>query len=129
MKISKHLKKIVRELMSVSFKDGRIMESQVVKSIKALKSLPRYEAIPALSEYLIGLRRKEREFTMRIETLSPLSPTQIDKMKKIAGKKITKVSIYINPLLLGGFKFQVGDEVWDESMIGKVIQIKEAIRG
>lgn len=127
MKISKQLKKIVGQLMSVSFKDGRIMESQVVKSIRILKSLPGYEVIPALSEYLIELKRKEREYTVCIETLFPLSSTQIDKMKKIAGKKITKVLVHVNPLLLGGFKLQVGDDVWDESILGNIQQVKEAI--
>lgn len=131
MKKSKQLQKQVRLLVEVSFKDGKIIESQVVKSIKALKSLSRPEAIAALSEYLKGLRRKEREHTMYIETVVPLSLIQIKKARKIVEKKheITKVISRVNPEILGGFKLRVGDEVWDETTLNKITQLKEAIRG
>ena len=131
MKKSKQLQKQVRQLVEVSFKDGKIIESQVVKSIKALKSLSRNEAIEALLEYLKGLKRKEREHTMYIETVVPLSPVQIRKMGKIVEKRheITKVISRVNPEILGGFKLRVGDEVWDETMLNKITQLKEAIRG
>ena len=131
MKKSKQLQKQVRLLIEASFKEGRIIESQVVKSIKALKSLSRFEAIAALFEYLKGLKRKEREHTMYIETVVPLSPIQIKKMGKIVEKKheITKVISRVNPEILGGFKLRVGDEVWDETTLNKITQLKEAIRG
>ena len=131
MKKSKQLQKQVRLLVEVSFKDGKIIESQVVKSIKALKSLSRNEAIEGLSEYLKGLKRKEREHTMYIETTIPLSPIQLKKARKIVEKrvKITKVITKVNPEILGGFKLRVGDEVWDETTLNKITQLKEAIRG
>ena len=131
MKKTKQLQKSVRLLIEVSFKDGKIIESQVVKSIKVLKSLPKSEAIEALSEYLRGLKRKEREHTMYIETVVPLSPLQIKKARRIVEKKhdITKVISRVNPEILGGFKLRVGDEVWDESTLAKINLLKEAIRG
>lgn len=129
MKKSKLLQKTITKLVQVSFKDGKIVESQVTKSIKALKSLPRYEAIQALSEYLKQLKRMMRQHTMYIETVIPLSPTQIKKAKKIVEKKvkITKVLVNINPEILGGFKLRIGDEIWDETLLGKINQVKEAI--
>ena len=131
MKKSKQLQKSVRLLIAASFKDGKIIESQVVKSIKALKSLSGSEAIAALSEYLKDLKRKEREHTMYIETVVPLSPLQIKRARKIVEKKheITKVISRVNPEILGGFKLRVGDEVWDETTLNKITQLKEAIRG
>ncbi len=33
----------------------------------------------------------------------------------------------INPEILGGFKLKVGDEIWDESLHNKIVQLKEAI--
>lgn len=138
MKIKKQLQKTVSKLIDISFKDGRMLEGQVIKSIKVLKSLSRSEAILALSEYLKGIKRKEREYTMYIETAIPLSPAQIKKAKKIVERKaagsersrtITKVLVNINPEILGGFKLRIGDEIWDESVIGKIQQVKEAISG
>lgn len=129
MKIKKQLQKTVNKLVDLSFKEDRIVEAQVVRSIKILKSRPRNEAIQSLLEYLKSLKRKEREHTMYIETVVPLSSVQINRMKKIVEKKkkITKVRVSINTEILGGFKLKVGDEVWDESIAGKILQVKEAI--
>lgn len=129
MKKSRLLQKTINKLVEVSFKDGKIVESQVTKSIKALKSLPEYEAIQALSEYLRGIKRKERQHTMYIETVIPLSAKQIKKAKKIVEKrvKITKVVTSINPQIMAGLKLKIGDEIWDESILGKINQVKEVI--
>ncbi|MBI2196722.1 F0F1 ATP synthase subunit delta [Candidatus Daviesbacteria bacterium] len=129
--IKKQLHKTVRKLVDLSFKEGRILETQVIRSIKILKSLSKSEAIQALSEYLKSLKRKEREHTLYIESTISLSPAQINRMKKIVEneKKITKVLVNINPEIMGGFKLKVGDEVWDESIKDKIMQVKEAISG
>lgn len=129
MKKNKLLIKTIEKLVETSFKEGRIIESKVIKSIKALKSLPSTDAIWALSEYLKGLKRKERQHSMVLETAINLSPSQIQNAKKILEKKvkITKVITSINPEILGGFRLRVGDEVWDESLIGKLNQVKEEL--
>lgn len=131
MKRNKLLHKTISKLVKVSFKDGRIIESQVTKSIKVLKTLPKYQAIEALSEYLKGLKRRMRQHTVYIETVIPLSSTQLKKIKKMVEKKvkITKVVTNINSEILGGFKLRVGDEIWDESILSKINQVKEAISG
>lgn len=129
MKINKNIKKIIQKLVDLSFQNGKLVESQVTKSIKVLKSLPKSQAIEALTDYLKGLKIMQRQHTMVVETVIPLSPSQINRIRKIVEKKIkiTKVLNQINPHILGGFKFKVGDEVWDESILGKVNQIKETI--
>jgi|SRR3989344_4123197 len=129
MKKSKTLQKIISKLAKFSFGDGKMMENQVTSAIKALKSRPASESIFALSQYLQELKRIERTHTMYIDTVIPLSLNQIKKIKTIVEKRnrITKVVTQINQKLLGGFKLRVGDEVWDESIVGKITQVKEAI--
>ena len=126
---NKHLSKLVTKLVEMSFKDGKIVELQVSKSIKALKGLPKYQAIEALTEYVKQIKRLERQHTMYIETVIALDLAQLRKIKKIVEKKVkvTKVVTQINPQILGGFRLRVGDEVWDQSILDKVNQIKEAI--
>jgi len=82
-----------------------------------------------MSEFLKELKRREREHTMFIETTISLSSAQITKMKKIVDKKvkITKVLVTINPEILGGFRLKIGDEIWDESVLGRIMQVKEVI--
>lgn len=131
MKKSKHLEKLIKKLIGASFKDGKIVEYQLAKSIKDLKSLPKSQNIIAMSLFLKDLKRKERQHTMYLETASPMSNTQIKAAKKIIEKKIkiTKILLSVNPKILGGFKLKIGDEVWDESVLGKVNLIKEVISG
>lgn len=129
MKKDKQLLKMVTLLVKASFSEGKIIERQVTKSIKILKSLPRSKSIPAMLEFLKGLKRQEREHTLYIETTTPLSSDQINKAKKIVERKtkITKVIVSINPEILGGFKLRVGDQIWDESILEKINQVKEVI--
>lgn len=126
---NKLLLKTINKSVNSSFKDGKMIESKVIKSIKALKSLPSTDSIWALSEYLKGLKRIEREHTLYLETAVPFSAAQIKKAKKIIEKKvkITRVKMNINPEILGGFKLKIGDEVWDETILSKINQIKERI--
>lgn len=125
----KYLQKIVQRLVESSYKDGRMIESQVTKAIKTLKSLPKYEAIQALTEYLTLIKREERKHTLQIETVIPLSLTHLKKIKKIVEKKVkvTRVVTSINPEILGGFKLKIGDEIWDETILDKLNQVKEVI--
>lgn len=129
MKKNKQLQKTVSKLAGLSFQDGKIIESRVIQSIKILKSLPKYEAIGALSDYLKDLKRQQRQCTMYVETTAPLSISQLQRIKKIVEKRhrITKIETKINSEILGGFKLKVGDEIWDESVLGKIGQVKEAI--
>lgn len=125
----KHIEKIINKLVEESFRDGKLIESQVLKSIKILRNQPTSQAILALSEYLRQLKRKQKQHTMYIETVIPPPTKLVQKMKKVINKKtkITKVVTSINPDILGGFKLRVGDEIWDQSILGKLNQVKEAI--
>ncbi len=139
MKKTKLLQKTIKRLVEASFKDGKVVESQVVKSIKLLKSQSTPQAIISLLEYLKELKRIERKHTMYLETSYPLTSNQLLKAKKIVEKKargersrtikITKVITNINPEILGGFKLRVGDQVWDETLLAKINQVKEVISG
>ena len=128
---TKQLKKVIEKLVEESFLDGKILESKVSKSIKVLKSLSRAGSIFALSEYLKQLKRIERQFTMFLETAIPIPPTLLKKARKIVERKhkITKVALSVNPQILGGFKLRIGDDIWDESILGKINQVKEVISG
>src|SRR3989344_6416274 len=127
----KQLQKTVQKLVEASFKDDKLSESQVVRSIGILKVLPSKDAIQALSEYLEGVKREERKHTLYIETAVDLSSLQVKKVKKIIEKrvKIIKTLINVNPEIIGGFKIKIGDVVWDETIVGKINQLKEAISG
>lgn len=134
--MKKHFKKLINNLLDLSFKDGVIIERQAIKAVAALKSLPKYQAIETLTEYVKQLKRLERRHTMYIESVIPLNKVQLQKIKKNVEKeavpdgrqaKITEVITQINPSILGGFVLRAGDEVWDASVLGRINQVKEVI--
>lgn len=129
MKKTKQIQKLITNLVEASFKEGKLLEPQVIKSIKILRGQSTLDAIWAMSHYLRELKSKQREHTMFIETTVPLLINQLKRIKKIVEKKvkITKVVTTINPEILGGFKLRIGDEIWDESILGKIDQVKEVI--
>lgn len=129
MKKNKKLLNLIRKLAGLSFENGEIRKSQVLESIKVLKSLPSYLSIFSLSAYLKEVKRLENKHTMYIETVVPLDTKEL-KMVKAFGKKekITKIVTDINRSIIGGIKFKVDDQVWDGSLLGKINQVKETVR-
>lgn len=127
--MKKHFKKLINNLVDLSFKDGVTIEHQVIKAIKALKSLPKYQAIETLTEYVKRLKRLEGRHTMRVESVIPLNKVQLQTIKKNVEKKVkvTKIVTQANPAILGGFILKIGDEVWDASILDRINQVKEAI--
>lgn len=127
--MKKHFKKLINDLVKISFKDGVIIEHRVIRAIKVLKSLPKYQAIQTLTEYVKQLKNLERKHTMYIESVVPLNKVQLKKIKKNIERqvKVTRIVTQANPAILGGFILKIGDEVWDASVLARINQVKEVI--
>lgn len=127
--MKKHFKKLINNLVDLSFKNGVMIERQVIRAIKILRFLPKYQAIETMSEYVKQLKSLERKHTMYIESIIPLNKIQVQRIKKNVEKKVrvTKIVTEINPAILGGFILRVGDEVWDASVLAHLNQVKEVI--
>lgn len=131
MKKNKQLQKLIQELLDLSFSDGRVIDSKVVKSLKLLKSLPGSQSIFALTEYLKGLRRLQKRYTLYIESPIKLSKGQVYKIKKTVEKKskVTKVVVDMSPELIAGIRFRIGDQIWEDSILSRIQEVKEVITG
>lgn len=131
MKTKKQIGNIVEKAIDASFMDGRFMEKQALTFIKLFRSQPKVEAVVLLSEYLKKLRFAIKATTMVVESVIPLS--QKDKLtlkKNFVGRFKIQNSIYkLNPSLLGGLRVKIGDHVFEDSIVSKIAQIGEAIRG
>jgi F0F1-type ATP synthase delta subunit len=128
MKKNKHLDPIITQALKASFKDGKILESQVVKLMNIFKRLSKTEAVYLVSGYLKSIKIELAKHTLVIESVIPLSKTELSEIKKHT-KQITinYELLTINPLLLGGIRAKVGDTVYDLSLKGKLQQLKEVI--
>lgn len=129
MKKKSKLKKLAAKYVNYSYQDGRGDVEKIRKIMEGLKSLPRSQAIYIISKFLKGVRKREGQNTLLVESAVPLTKTQLDHIAKNFRKEfvITEVKNMVNPSLLGGFRVRIADTVSDYSILGKVLELKEAI--
>lgn len=125
MKEKKKLKKLAAKSVKLTFQSGKVHKITAEEVIKVLKTLPKAQAIYAISKFLKGLRRRGGETTATIESAVPLSKRQLSNIVKKLSQQfvITEVQNMVNPDLLGGIKIKIGDSVLDYSVQEKVSQI------
>lgn len=125
MKEKRKLKKWAAKSVNLSFQKGKLNTLTAEEVIRILKTLPRPQAIYAISKFLKGLRRRSVETSATIESVVPLSKKQLGNIiKKLEGEfVITEVQNKLNPDLLGGFRVKIGDTILDYSLKDKVSQI------
>lgn len=129
MKDKGRLKKIAAKSARLSFPEGKLKEENAMDVLKHLKTLPRSQAIYAISKFIKGLKNKSREGSAVIESATPLSSGQINSIiAKLKGDfSVTGVENKINQDLLGGIRVRIGDSVFDYSLKNKIAQVGEAI--
>lgn len=129
MKEKKKLKKLAAKSVKLSIEKGRVKRVNADEVIKILKTLPRAQAIYAISKFLKGLRRRGGETTVTIESAVPLSKKEISKVIKELSQEfvLTDVQNKVNPDILGGIKVKIGDTVLDYSIAGRISQIGKVI--
>ena len=131
MKITKNtpLKKIIEELVRVSFVSDKLYKPKVDQIIKVLGGLSKGTAIQALSLYLRGIKREVEKSRLVIESAIPLSRRQIDKVEDIISRThpVFETEVIINPKLLGGIKIKIGDTVFDDSLMHRIEQLREGM--
>ncbi|MBI2040355.1 F0F1 ATP synthase subunit delta [Candidatus Microgenomates bacterium] len=131
MKKNRDLKKLAEQCCRFCCSDGKIDEKKVTGVIKNLKSLPRSQAIFAISEFLKALKKQKGATTLIVESSIPLSKVQLDSIvrKLKSDFIISEVKNIVNPDLLAGFKVRIGDTVSDYSLQDKISQLKGVIAG
>lgn len=129
MKKKSKLKKLAAKYVSLSYQSGKGDEEKIKKIMEGLKSLPRSQAIYIISKFLKGVRKREGQNTLLIESAVPLTKRQIDHILKNFRKEfvILEVKNVVNPSVLGGFRVRVGDMISDYSIQGKISQLKERL--
>lgn len=131
MKITKNtpLNKIIEELIKISFVNNKLYKPKVDRIIKTLGGLSKGTAIQALSMYLKGIKREMEKSRLVIESATPLSNKQIDRVEAIISRSrpVFETEVIIKPSLLGGFRLKIGDQVFDDSLVNRIEQLKERL--
>jgi F-type H+-transporting ATPase subunit delta len=65
-----------------------------------------------------------------VRSAKSLAPDEIDQLAKTLSQKVgrkVELDIKTDPKLLGGFVVQIGSEIWDASVIGKINKFRESL--
>ncbi len=127
MRISKQAQREAKELFRTCTVEG-VLQEQRVRAIvqKLIQTKPR-EYLAILEHFKKLLQLDVIRHTARVESPVPLPPeTQAEVRNKLAslyGPGIN-ISFVLNPALIGGLRIQVGSDVYDGSVRGKLTQLQ-----
>jgi F-type H+-transporting ATPase subunit delta len=101
---------------------------------KTLEVLVRFHRINDISDILSALAAYVNQALgvaiAEVRTAKNLTADEIaqlaDTLSRKVGKKV-ELDIRTDPALLGGFVAQIGSEIWDASVIGKIQRFRESL--
>lgn len=132
MKVTdKQLKRVINSLIQNSFNEnGELKQEKVKKNINEFKNLPDQQAIQVASEYLKRLKMEVDKTTLEIYSALPLSNDEIKQIRDAAkaDHKITQIKTVVNRDIIGGIRVKIGDTIFDDSVVTKILQLGDAIR-
>jgi F0F1-type ATP synthase delta subunit len=127
MKKNRKLDKIISQAVSASIKGSTIDASKVASFSKSFKSLNLTDAVYALTQYKKGLENFINKHTVTISAPVELPKELINKITSSLNSefKIHNSQFNLDSSLLAGFKFKIGDEVFDNSLRANLEALKK----
>ena len=129
MKISKLARREAKELFRVCFVNGVLDENRVRETVRRVVEMkPRgYMGILLHLQRLVRLEMQRR--TARVESAVSLNPdlrgTVENTLSSAYGPGLN-ITFAENPALIGGMKVQVGSDVFDGSVRGRLAALEES---
>ncbi|MDD5262074.1 MAG: F0F1 ATP synthase subunit delta [Methylacidiphilales bacterium] len=122
MKINREARAAARKWFAFCHAGGRLDENrmrEVVKQIAALR--PRNHRAILLGIYKL-VELDERRRTALVESAVPLEAEEAELRNRLLARfgDDLKIEVVSNPALLGGLRIQVGSDLWDGSVQGRL---------
>jgi F-type H+-transporting ATPase subunit delta len=100
--------------------------------VSLLAQNDRLTVLPQIAEQFARLRHEhEQVLAAHVSSAYPLSPTQIDDIRATLHTKYgrsVEVTVAVDPELIGGVSIQIGDEVIDASVRGKLAKLANTLK-
>lgn len=129
MKKNKKLDKIITQSVEASIKNGAIDQTKVAQFTKNFKSFSLEDAVYSLKKYQKGLKNFISQHTMTIFATTELPKETLTKIKNSYNSnsklEIRNLKFELDSSLLAGFKFKIGDEVFDNSLRASLEALKK----
>jgi F-type H+-transporting ATPase subunit delta len=127
MKISKQARRDARELFRSCLPNGRLDESRALSVVKRVAvGKPRgYVAILSHFQRLVRLEVARR--TAKVESATTLPPSTQSQIQSDLAQRYGEGLTFTfaqNPSLIGGIRVQVGGDVYDGTVLGRLNELK-----
>lgn len=123
MKIPKEARKLSRSLFRSSLTNGRLDPAKVDAVLRAVAERKPRHTVTALKDYLRLVRMELNQRHAVIESATPLDLEAgagiLEDLRARFGTDITH-EFKVNPALIGGVRIQLGSDVWDGSVQGRL---------
>ena len=130
MKINKEIRRLSREMLRASFTDWQLDPGRIASLIESLIARKPRNYIAVLKNYRRLLRLEVEKRRARVETASELDSeagsTLVANLKKKYGNDLA-TEFVVNPQLLGGMRIQVGSDVWDGTVRGRLERLQQQL--
>jgi F-type H+-transporting ATPase subunit delta len=131
MQIPKAARKSARELFDSALgEDGRPDPTKALAVADLLiKAAPRH-SVQILKEFTRLVRLETARHHAVIESATPVDETTLDSLRaslsRRDGGEVT-VETKVTPSLIGGTKIRLGSEVWDATILARLLSLKSAL--
>lgn len=132
MKLFSQLRERARTLLRLSLDaDGQPSAERVEGVLAYCAGLKPSAARPLLRAYLTLVRREVRRTEAVVETAAALPEAEVAalaaSLSKTAGRRLVGRQVVV-PALLGGVRVRVGDDLYDNSVAGRLEALATAVR-
>ncbi len=127
MKTSRQNLTLAREIFRFCLVNGIIDETKFEKFVGMIKSQPSSSARAILKALIKLLEQLEKDQSLQVESAFSLDAPTVEAITKrfetILGKKL-KPTVSENKALIGGLRLKVGDNVWENTVLSNLEQLK-----
>ncbi len=130
MKTSREARRTSRQMLKLSLTDGKLDQQKISRMVETVLSEKPRHYVEVLKDYQRLVRLEVERRHVVVESAAPLNPQLSDqvlaKLKARYGDDLT-AEFRTNPVLLGGLRIKVGDDVWDGSVRHRLQALKEQL--
>jgi len=130
MKINKEIRRLSREMLRASFRDGQLDPRRIASSVDSLIERKPRHYIDILKNYKRLLRFELEKRRARVETVSEMDAGMrselVNNLKKKYGADLA-TDFVVNPKLLGGMRIRVGSDVWDGTVRNRLERLEQQL--
>lgn len=130
MKLSKDSRKTAKQLFQASFVDGRLHSERLLQATSLVIAKKPRNYVGILKEILRLARLETAKHHAIIDSAINLSNQELDRvigdLRSKYGNDLT-TELHILPELLGGLRIQIGSDVYDGSVSGRIANLEKLL--